>query len=171
MNPFLKAALEEEQRLLAELQSNPTFQRLEIVRGAIRAYEAFPASPVLDALNVHVAQTHERKPREGSKAAQVIEAAEQFLTRLGHRAPSSEIAAEVRRRGIALAGVKPDAVVASYLSSSDKFDNVKGKGYGLVVWNQSVPPPVPPGEQGESSLTEHKQKTEAASPTVMEIAA
>jgi hypothetical protein len=185
--PLLPVLEEEERKLLTELRSYPAFQRLELVQALIRAYRAPSVSGSfhgasasalagnLPSLNpvVTVAAHRERRPRQSSTAAQVVKVAEEFLVKLGRRAPSSEIAEEVRRHGIELRGAKPTGVVSSYLSSSDLFDNVKGEGYGLTKWRQAVEERSAEGGQQlnlNPDIERTNYKSEAANPA-REIAA
>jgi hypothetical protein len=45
-------------------------------------------------------------------------------------------------KGIEVPGQKPTAVVASYLSHSTRFDNVRGQGYGLTEWQSQTNAPI-----------------------------
>lgn len=142
---ILTLAREEEVKLLAELRSNPVFQRLEAIRSVIRSYqnehvaEQVPHSVDRNPPASRTAAVRRRGPRPNSKSAEIIEASEAFLNKLGHRAESSVIANEIQRLGISVPGEKPISVVASYLSNSPKFDNVRGEGYGLTIWSKGTP--------------------------------
>jgi len=120
---FLHAALAEEGRLL---------ERLAAVRSVIASYRGVdgarrpPDTSDGDARASAGSRTRRRGARSDSKSAEVIKAAEDFLSMLGHRAESRTIAEEVRSRGIIIPGLKPISVVASYLSNSPKFDNRGG---------------------------------------------
>ena len=163
MVDILAAAREEERRLLAELNANPTFQRLELIRAVIQSYQAAAIPRTIADVPPGF---RKREPRQNSVAAQVVRVAEAFLSNLGRRATSTEIALEVSRHGIELKGMKAPAMVASYLSSSDRFDNVKGQGYGLANRDQSAPPTESQGNNPDPG-----SKTDAASSTVVKIAA
>ncbi len=77
------------------------------------------------------------RARSTSNAAVVCKIAEDFLRQHGRRAESSVIWEQVKRQNVDIAGEKPVSVVASYLSNSRIFDNVRGQGYGLREWNST----------------------------------
>ena len=145
---FLKSALREEARLV---------RRLAAVRALIADYRGEPQVTVE---RVHSGEPlretarHYVAPRRvpPSKASQVTKIAEDLLTSLNRRAKSAEIFNQVKLMGVELQGVNPESVVSSYLSSSDKFDNVRGEGYGLKIWNigRNVDE-APPREPEEAS--------------------
>lgn len=133
-NDFLKAAHEEEDRLTAELRNNPVYQRLELVRTLIRTYESGHQEIRPSAHIEQRSVTRPRQPRSQSMSAIICQATEKYLEMLGRRAESSMIANEMKRLGLEVPGQKPTSVIASYLSNSDRFDNVRGQGYGLKKW-------------------------------------
>lgn len=129
---FLDSALREEARLV---------RRLASVRSVIADYrgekgEMTTTVTITNAV-VKPTQTASRTTRAESQAATVLRIAEEFLSTARRRAPSAEIYKEIAGRGIVIPGQKPESVVSSYLSNSPKFDNVRGKGYGLTAWNTS----------------------------------
>jgi hypothetical protein len=78
-----------------------------------------------------------------TKTAQVEAAAEEYLTQKGRRATSGELLPAVVAKGIVVTGKTPSKTLASYLSTSKRFDNVPGfGGYGLVEWNGRRTAPV-----------------------------
>jgi hypothetical protein len=126
---FLDSALREEARLV---------RRLAVVRAVIADYRGSDGGGRTTVSNAPVrppVQSVRRSPRSESKAATVVRIAEEFLSSARRRASSAEIYREIAERGTVIPGQKPDSVVSSYLSSSPKFDNVRGQGYGLTAWN------------------------------------
>jgi len=121
---FLAAAREEEARLVA---------RLELVRSVIRGYTT---ASTVQAVVTNAPSDRRRKGNRTrtSMSAVVIGATQEFLSYLGRRAESAEIADEMIRRNIYIPGQKPSSVISSYLSTSPLFDNVRGEGYGLTTW-------------------------------------
>jgi hypothetical protein len=125
---FLDSALKEEARLV---------RRLASVRSVIADYRGGESEGAATATNAVVKrQTASRATRAESQAATVLRIAEEFLSTARRRAPSAEIYMEITGRGIVIPGQKPESVVSSYLSNSPKFDNVRGKGYGLREWSE-----------------------------------
>jgi hypothetical protein len=137
---LLKAAQAEEQRLVRELESTPLFRRLEAVRAVLRAYQDPPEAFGRPTVVV-------RSARPVSLTSQVIAIAQEHLRKQQRRAQSLEILHAVQGRGIEVPGDKPTTIVASILSHSDLFDNVRGQGYGLTEWTAAPP-------AGESGPTE-----------------
>lgn len=126
---FLELALREEARLV---------RRLAAVRAVIADYRGGDSGgppTVTNAVVRRPVRAVGRTTRAESKAATVIRIAEEFLSTARRRAPSAEIYREIAGRGIEIPGQNPESVVSSYLSSSPKFDNVRGQGYGLTAWN------------------------------------
>jgi hypothetical protein len=142
---FLESALREEARLV---------RRLAVVRAVIADYRGSGSGEpptVTDAKVRPPIQVVSRATRAESQAARVLRIAEEFLSTARRRAPSAEIYSEIAGRGIVIPGHKPDSVVASYLSSSPKFDNVRGQGYGLSIWNSARPHPADARKENEPS--------------------
>jgi hypothetical protein len=140
---FLDSAIREEARLL---------RRLAAVRAVIADYRGIDSGNPATATDAVVRPRIEapsRTTRAESQAATVIRIAEEFLSTARRRAPSSEIYSEIAGRGIVIPGQKPDSVVSSYLSSSPKFDNVRGQGYGLTIWNSERPQLADPHKENE----------------------
>jgi hypothetical protein len=124
---FIESALREEARLK---------RRLAAVQALIADYrtDGLRDRPS-DVGDVRVqTQVRQRTARTNSKAAAVMRIAEEYLLTTHKRAPSTELYEEIKRHGVEIPGQKPEGVVASYLSNSDKFDNVRGQGYGLTIW-------------------------------------
>jgi len=136
----------EEARILAALYASPGYRRLQAIQNAIRAYGADPqridatTSPLAQVLAGASSPLEKGSPevsrpsREGTKASEIVREAERFLELKGSRAQSNEILEHLENIGIKVAGSNPVAVVASYLSTSKQFDNVRGQGYGLAKW-------------------------------------
>jgi hypothetical protein len=65
----------------------------------------------------------------------ILDAAAAFLRRKGSRAESTEIHAALILQGLLKEGPSERSKVTSYLGrAKQKFDNVRGKGYGLTEW-------------------------------------
>jgi hypothetical protein len=133
-----RLACELRDRLLAELNENETFKAFqhaqETVNALARAADRQAASnPQQRSGNPTIVRSH----RVGSLSSTVLDMAENFLRNRGSRAPSGEIFEYIEANGIEVPGQKPVSVVASYLSNSTRFDNVRGQGYGLPEWSQS----------------------------------
>jgi hypothetical protein len=142
---FLESALREEARLV---------RRLAVVRAVIADYRGSDSggqSTVTNAMVRPPVQAVSRATRAESQSATVVRIAEEFLSTARRRAPSAEIYSEIAGRGIVIPGQKPDSVVSSYLSSSPKFDNVRGQGYGLSIWNSARPQPADAHKENEPS--------------------
>jgi hypothetical protein len=132
--PFLPALRSEHSRLRQELLGTALYQRLLAVEALIGMYEAAEGTAADDEREA-AQQNAARTPRSGTVAAAVIEVSERYLRSIGRRAQTPEIAAEVQKAGILVGAANLIAAVSSYLSSAkDKFDNVRGEGYGLVEW-------------------------------------
>ena len=136
---LLQAARDEERRLINELRTDPVYQKLELVRLLIAAYEAAPGS-IPASISAHATTQAPRaagrvSSREGSKASSHIAEAQAFLREKGTRAQTREIMEALKARGVVFDSEKPVAALASTLSHSALFDNVRGEGYGLVEWD------------------------------------
>jgi hypothetical protein len=129
---FLEKEIE---RLRAIVAESPEGKRLQLFERHLQEYRQLdlPGIPVI--VPQHPMKTDlGRYGRDGSKAAVIVRASEQFLKRRHRRAQSSEIVQALQEAGIELPEEKASAFVSSYLSTSPLFDNVKGEGYGLVEW-------------------------------------
>ena len=122
---------------MARREEARLLRKLDAIRHVIASYDEAQTDrvPSLSAQPV-VRQT---KPRAQSQASDVVRIAEVFLASIKRRAQSTEISAELERRGVSIGGKSPSSVVSSYLSNSDKFDNVRGVGYGLTAWKENEP--------------------------------
>jgi hypothetical protein len=136
---LLRAARAEEQRLLRELESTPLFRRLEAVRSLLAEYGLGATAATKSHAETNVEPAKPRYRRAGSLTHQVIAATSEYLREQQRRAPSTEILQALRERGIEVTGQKPNAVVASILSHSELFKNVRGEGYGLTEWGSGLP--------------------------------
>jgi hypothetical protein len=75
-------------------------------------------------------------PALKTKTAQVEAVAVEYLKQKGRRATSGELLVPILAKGIGVTGQMPSKTIASYLSTSKRFDNVAAfGGYGLVEWN------------------------------------
>jgi hypothetical protein len=127
-------------RLLAELNENLTFKAFQHAQEIVNALarpeiqHAASLSQNRAASSAIVVRSH----KSGSMSSTVSEVAAEFLQQKGSRASSGEIFEVLRAKGIDIPGTKPTAVVASYLSHSARFDNIRGQGgYGLAEWSQA----------------------------------
>jgi hypothetical protein len=134
---LLQAVREEEQRLVDELRQNPTFRKLEAVRLMIGAYEAGAVTGFGHATIQAPRAMGRISAREGTKAFNQISEAQAFLRKKGRRAQTREIMEALEEQGIVIASEKPLAALASTLSHSALFNNVRGEGYGLVEWENA----------------------------------
>jgi hypothetical protein len=133
-DPFLRALQTERSKLLKELAASAIYRRLKVVEAAMEIYQA-PTEWVADAEREINRQIAMKTPRSGTVASSVIDIAERYLRSIGRRAQTPAIAVEVQKAGILVEAANVIATVSSYLSSAkDKFDNVRGEGYGLVEW-------------------------------------
>lgn len=167
---LLQAARDEEHRLVDELRPNPTFRKLEIVRNLIAAYETGERAGGITAFaNVTIPgprASGRASTREGTKAFSHISEAQAFLRNKGARAQTREIMEALQARGVVFEGEKPMAALASTLSHSALFDNVRGEGYGLVEWaNSGDPPDFPtPIDDGVNLLASEMQHAHSEQP-------
>ena len=134
---LLQAARDEEQRLIDELRADPTYQKLELVRSLIATYEAAPVLISAHAMTQAPRASGRVSSREGSKASSHVAEAQAFLREKGTRAQTREIMQALEARGVVFDSEKPIAALASTLSHSALFDNVRGEGYGLVEWESA----------------------------------
>ncbi len=139
---FIRGAKAERQRLFVMLRDNSSdFRKYIALRELLAAY----GDSLEDEIKVAVIVASPRngdsnasKSRPGSKASLVEAAAERWFSRVQRRAQSLEIMRALEAEGLEFKGEKPTAALASILSHSDRFDNVRGEGYGLRAWSQSV---------------------------------
>jgi hypothetical protein len=136
---FLESARREEARLV---------RRLAAVRALIADYRGVAGNPRSGDDISSQAPPRTRTPRPESMASQTLRIAEQFLERIGRRAQSGEIYGEMKRHGVEIQGNSPESVVSSYLSNSNKFNNVRGRGYGLSVWEGHENRTAAPTDEG-----------------------
>ncbi|TGQ45470.1 MULTISPECIES: hypothetical protein [unclassified Mesorhizobium] len=136
---ILAAAEAEEADLLMVLETNPTFQRLLTVR------------QVIALLNGSRKEGEDKRPvrfpprvRERlSKRDEVEHAVWSHLKDTGRRASSGELFAVIKRAGIIIGGAVPSKALASTLSTSARFNNIRELGgYGLEEWGDTAGPSV-----------------------------
>ncbi|MGO6685368.1 hypothetical protein [Rhizobium leguminosarum] len=155
-NELLDMAKREAAALRSALSKNPEFQKLQQVQKLIDTYETFevesdkglPETPYKEATAKSGQQTG---PRPGSKTSLVDEVVTNDLRERGRRASSGDLLPVVQAAGISLGGSIPSKTLASFLTNSKRFNNVKGLGYGLVEWGDSNGPssfpPVPESQE------------------------
>jgi hypothetical protein len=139
-----RLAVELRDRLLAELNENETFRAFQHAQEIVNALSQSPRQhmPAQAQTETRVNAVVIRSHRPGSLSSAVLRATEDFLRCKGSRAPSGEILEALNAKGIEVPGQKPTAVVASYLSHSTQFDNVRGQGYGLTEWQSQTKAPA-----------------------------
>lgn len=136
---ILDAAKRELEALRSKLAKNPDFIKLQQVQRLIDTYESFSATEktsVSAAPTQAVAQT---AYRPGSKAQRVDEVIEAHFQKTGERSPSGKLMSVIDEAGIQLGGT-PSRTLASFLTNSKRFNNVKGYGYGLIEWGDNPGP-------------------------------
>lgn len=149
---LLRVAQAEETALLAGLRRTVTFRRWEAVRAVIAAYQEVDHPPAV------VRQAHAALPvnkpvqREGTLSATLINFSTDYFNRIGRRFPAPNIMKEVLASGIEVKGDKPVNTLASVLSHSPLFNNIRGKGYGLAEWGLSDGPATLPAHTAEQAL-------------------
>ncbi|MER9960262.1 hypothetical protein NKJ72_04775 [Mesorhizobium sp. M0045] len=137
---LLAAAEAEETDLLKELESNPTFLRLRTVRQVIALLRGSPKES--EEYNAPVRFPPRVRARL-SKREDVERAVWRHLSDTGRRASSGELFAIVEKAGIVIGGAVPSKALASTLSTSDRFNNIRELGgYGLAEWGDSAGPSV-----------------------------
>jgi hypothetical protein len=153
-DPVLADLEQVERRLQDEIAIIPEVRMLEEVRDLIarrktmKAIKPDEAVTRLDQESVLPEGDLERRSLPTKQRlpvyAQVQNLAADYLRSIQRRAKSSEIGKEVLRRGVRAGN--PDNItstVSGYLSSAkDRFDNVKGEGYGLVEWQSGASAPA-----------------------------
>ena len=143
---FVEAARFERRRLFADLNKSPEFQQWWALRKLLFAYDQQREDDEEGLGEVRpprfqrpsgqpAYENAQRASRPGSRASQVADAAAKWFASHGQRAQSLEIMKALQREGFEFSGAKPTAALASILSHSDLFDNVRGEGYGLRVWS------------------------------------
>jgi hypothetical protein len=130
---FLKAAMAEEESLLAQLRATELFKRLEAVRKVVAVYQALVDAEATIPLTV---VTVPPQTGRGFKTAAIVSNTAAFLRAHKRRATSGEITRMLQQTGI-LGADASAKLVSSYLSNSDLFDNDEG-GYGLVEWKKAA---------------------------------
>ena len=138
---ILAAAEAEETDLVRELESNPTFRRLSTVRQVIALLRGgYPKD--IEEYHEPVRIPPKVRPRL-SKREDVEGAVARHLQETGRRASSGELFVVVRQAGIAIGGAVPSKALASTLSTSARFNNIRELGgYGLEEWGDSAGPSV-----------------------------
>ena len=137
---ILAAAEAEEADLLKVLETNPTFQRLRTVRQVIALLNG--SSKEAEEHKTPVRSLPKIRNRL-SKRDEIEHVVWSHLKDTGRRASSGELFAIVQNAGIVIGGAVPSKALASTLSTSDRFNNIRELGgYGLQEWGDSAGPSV-----------------------------
>jgi hypothetical protein len=151
-NEILEAARNEAEALQKALSANPDYIKLQQIMKLIQVYESLDNKDEPNPLH---------RPRErvrfadlptyraGSKAQRVDEVVGNHLRKIGVRASSGDLLPVVEAAGIQLGGETPSRTLASFLTNSKLFNNIKGFGYGLAEWGETLGP-----QNSENSLWE-----------------
>ncbi|WGF90819.1 hypothetical protein [Marinivivus vitaminiproducens] len=133
---LIACARTEALRLRRELEATPAFRRLHALEQLLAAYgEAVTPEAMGVSGGADRAYSASRQPRnQSTTTARAIQGAADYLRQIQRRAQSLEIMQYLEAQGLEFRGKKPTTVVASILSHSDLFDNVRGEGYGLREW-------------------------------------
>lgn len=139
-NDILAIAYRERERLKAELDANPAWQKFQQVQRLISIYEAVEGG------SDNAKPPANRSPssstyRPGSKAALVDEIVSKHLAQTGVRASSGELLPIVQDAGVTMTGKIPAKTLSAFLATSKRFNNLKGFGYGLAEWGESPQKP------------------------------
>ena len=152
MTEFLESLLAEQTRLRGEIEARLLERRLEAVTAIIALYQPGneEARPIPSWASPPKAPAQNRQK---SVATAIGDAAEEYLRKVRRRAQTRELVAEVRRLGIRDGGDdEMIATVSSYLSADkDRFDNVRGEGYGLKEWTKPPQSDWPPPSAAQST--------------------
>lgn len=135
---LLDAALRERESLMTELHDVPAYRKLMEVQKVIDVYRRLAGARHSDTMS------HRRigTTRAAAEAAVVA-----HLSATGQRATSGQLLDVVLKFGAEIpTGDTGVRYLASLLSTSPLFDNVRGWGYGLVEWG---------GETSAPSVREH----------------
>ncbi len=136
---ILAMAYREREQLQAELRANPTWQKLQQVQKLIATYEALEGASD-NAKPLTVKPLSSPTARQGSKVAMVDEVVSKHLKKTGVRASSGDLLPIVQEAGIEMTGKIPAKSLSSLLTTSKRFNNLKGFGYGLAEWGDTLGP-------------------------------
>ncbi|MEI9418101.1 hypothetical protein [Mesorhizobium sp. Cs1321R2N1] len=137
---ILAAAEAEEADLLKALETNPTFQRLRTVRQVIALLNG---SPKEEEDHKKPVRFPPRIRERLSKRDEVEHAVWSHLKDTGRRASSGELFSVIQKAGIVIGGAVPSKALASTLSTSGRFNNIRELGgYGLEEWGDGAGPSV-----------------------------
>lgn len=142
MNDEIIAAAErEEQKLLAEIDTLPIFKKLKAVQALLAMYREEDNSAG-ERPRASRAKPDPKRIFYGrsSKRQEIEDVVEQYLVRKHGRASSGELFKAVSDAGIEIGGSIPSKSLASTLSTSKRFNNVQGLGYGLKSWGDAPGP-------------------------------
>ena len=154
---IVQTAKAEETKLIAELRSVPLFVKLQAIQALIAAYavpdQAQTSLRITDTVlknfvpygSMSRDSVARLARRLNSKATAHAQAAQAFLIKRGSRAQTREIMDALEAEGIAFEDENAMNALASTLSRSPLFNNVRGKGYGLAAWEEADE--APPARQ------------------------
>ena len=124
-----RLAIELRDALLAELRVNPNFLAYEHVQAAIVALAKNKDVEQLTPSEPAVSERNGRQSfKSGSQSEAILTATVTYLREKKARAQSAEILSVLTDKGIVVGGRKPRSTLASYLSHSALFDNVRNEG-------------------------------------------
>ena len=147
---ILNMARREAEALRSTLARNPEYQKLQQIQKLIDVYESLEITsedkPRTETTTVSppTASGVAAVYRLGSKVAQVDEVVSKFFLERGSRASSGDVLPIVTAAGIEMTGKIPAKTLSSFLTNSKRFNNVKGFGYGLVEWGETLGPKASP---------------------------
>ncbi|RWD26319.1 MAG: hypothetical protein E5V63_16435 [Mesorhizobium sp.] len=158
-DPILTAAEAEEIVLLKELENNPTFLRLRTVRQIIALLGGSQSPKDGEEPKAPVRFPPAVRARL-SKREDVEDAVSRHLRETGRRASSGELFTVVQKAGIVIGGAIPSKALASTLSTSDRFNNIRELGgYGLEEWGSGAGPSVEMKDVADDKSTTSSQVT------------
>jgi len=107
--------------------------------------------------NTMAAPSNQRMSSPRGRRKEIEDTVANYLAGKGERATSGELYDVVVRAGIDIGGTAPSKALASTLSTSARFNNVKGSGYGLSEWADG---PGPKAEKKEAPTEESASASE-----------
>jgi len=151
-----------------EREEAKLLDRLARIQAAKAAYLGTPVSVSLASRAIHHVAPHSlvgqavigKLTVSRGRRKEIEDTVANYLDGKGARAPSGELYDVVVRAGIDIGGATPSKSLASTLSTSDRFNNIKGLGYGLAEWGESPGPKAQKDEaptsvpEGASQVTE-----------------
>jgi hypothetical protein len=155
---FLKTMERRAAELESQLEADPRYSELKALRVAIEAHKksAKPATtsapkrtpevevawdlngPGSERTFVRSYSITVPEPKV-SRGKQAVKAAIDMLDAERRYMSSTELAEKLMARGVDLTSkTTPQAYLAAWLSGSDLVENIKGHGYGLTKWRETV---------------------------------